>query len=170
MGGAVGRFQVMALLQAARYYVLTGDLERAKSFGLNRAIFYAWAKRYGRGRPPAAGPARLGGGVVEVEREGKRVVYVGNEAAQVSPSGWFTIGGREQLPEDYDRQVARRIGSVVPYERAWRAAVEYVKSFSRGVLLDQQRFYEMVYKPVRDRFTDLVEGRLRRGGLDEFLR
>lgn len=29
----------MGLLQAARYYLLTGDLEKAKSFGLNRAIF-----------------------------------------------------------------------------------------------------------------------------------
>ncbi len=37
----IGRFQVMALLQAARYYVLTGDINKAKSFGLNRAIFYA---------------------------------------------------------------------------------------------------------------------------------
>ena len=42
----VGRFQVMGLLQAARYYLLTGDLQKAKSFGLNRAIFYAWAKHY----------------------------------------------------------------------------------------------------------------------------
>jgi len=38
----IGRFQVMGLLQAARYYVLYGDLEKAKSFGINRAIFYAW--------------------------------------------------------------------------------------------------------------------------------
>jgi len=43
----LGRFQVMALLQAARYYKLHGDLEKAKSWGLNRAIFYAWAKHYG---------------------------------------------------------------------------------------------------------------------------
>ena len=43
----IGRFQVMALLQTARYYRLHGDLMRAKSFGLNRAVFYAWAKHYG---------------------------------------------------------------------------------------------------------------------------
>jgi len=47
-GGKIGRFQVMGLLQAARYYLLTDDLERAKSFGLNRAIFYAWAKKHVR--------------------------------------------------------------------------------------------------------------------------
>ncbi|MEM2914657.1 MAG: hypothetical protein QXH91_04575, partial [Candidatus Bathyarchaeia archaeon] len=37
----LGRFQVMGLLQAARYYLITGNMERAKSFGLNRAVFYA---------------------------------------------------------------------------------------------------------------------------------
>jgi len=41
----IGRFQVMALLQAARYYVLTRDYEKALSFGLNGATSYAWAKR-----------------------------------------------------------------------------------------------------------------------------
>ncbi len=45
--GRIGRFQVMALLQAVRYYLLTGDLERVKSFDLNRAIFCARTKRRG---------------------------------------------------------------------------------------------------------------------------
>src|SRR5579883_2904365 len=45
----VGRFQVMALLQAARAQVLGYPLDEAKSFGLNRAIFYAAAKRGFRG-------------------------------------------------------------------------------------------------------------------------
>jgi hypothetical protein len=35
----VGRFQVMALLQAARAKVLGYPLDEAQSFGLNRAIF-----------------------------------------------------------------------------------------------------------------------------------
>ncbi|PIV54824.1 MAG: hypothetical protein COS15_04915, partial [Caldiserica bacterium CG02_land_8_20_14_3_00_36_38] len=42
---AVGRFQVMATLQAARAYILGKPLNSAKSFGLNRAIFYAAAKK-----------------------------------------------------------------------------------------------------------------------------
>ena len=42
---AVGRFQVMATLQAARAYILGKSLNSAKSFGLNRAIFYAAAKK-----------------------------------------------------------------------------------------------------------------------------
>jgi len=39
------RLQVMATLQAARAFLLGLPLESAKSWGLNRAIFYAEAKR-----------------------------------------------------------------------------------------------------------------------------
>jgi len=167
----LGRFQVMALLQAARYYILTGDISKAKSFGLNRAIFYAWAKHYGRFKPPVERvPVVPGKEVVKVRDGGKVMVYVGNEGAFVSPRGWFMIGDKEQLPEDYDRQVAERVSSITSYEKAWKAAIEYVKSFSKSVLLDQQKFFEKVYKPVRDNFHEIIE-RLekRKGSLDQFL-
>ena len=156
LAGGVGRFQVMALLQAARYYALTGDLEKAKSFGLNRAIFYAWAKHYGRSyRPRYPIPRRPKVETRQAEVLGERV--------PVSERGWFAMGGVEQRPEDYDRQVAARISSVAPYEEAWRAALEYVKSFPRSVLEDPQKFYERVYEPVRDEFLDRVVRR-KRGG------
>lgn len=155
-GGKIGRFQVMGLLQAARYYLLTGNLERAKSFGLNRAVFYAWAKRRGKG----VSSERLvrGGGSVynRVSLGGAEITYVGNEGAFITRDGWFTIGDEIQRPEDYDRQIAKPINSVISYERAWQAALEYLKGFDRQVLLDQQRFFKEVYEPVRDKFLDLV--------------
>src|SRR5205085_12635879 len=43
--GKVGRFQVMATLQAARAQELGLAPDEAKSWGLNRAVFYAVAKR-----------------------------------------------------------------------------------------------------------------------------
>ncbi|MBC7189152.1 hypothetical protein H5U35_02900, partial [Candidatus Aerophobetes bacterium] len=50
---AIGRFQVMATLQAARAFLLGLPLESAKSWGLNRAIFYAAAKRgFKKALPP----------------------------------------------------------------------------------------------------------------------
>ncbi|OYV02567.1 hypothetical protein CGW93_04880, partial [candidate division bacterium WOR-3 4484_18] len=54
MMGPIGRFQVMAVLQAARAHLLGLPIESAKSFGLNRAIFYAAAKRgfKKKGPPP----------------------------------------------------------------------------------------------------------------------
>lgn len=52
----VGRFQVMALLQAARATVLGYSQDEAESFGLNRAIFYAAAKRAFMGNPARKEP------------------------------------------------------------------------------------------------------------------
>jgi hypothetical protein len=175
----VGRFQVMALLQAARYYLLTGrGLEEAKSWGLNRAIFYAWAKHYGPARRPRAAAARQPAArsrAGEEAGEGARWVEVGGEKAMVSPRGWFMIGGVEQRPEDFDRQIVRRLEAAgISFEEAWRAALEYLRRLPRRVLEDPRLFYENVYLPVRDRFVEKV---LRRGasrggaaGLDRWLR
>ena len=52
---AVGRFQVMAMLQAARAFELGLPLESAHSWGLNRAIFYAAAKRGFKGGGTGSG-------------------------------------------------------------------------------------------------------------------
>ncbi len=144
---AIGRFQIMALLQAARYYILFGDLDRAKSFGLNRAIFYAWAKKRGTTttrRREAPRPAH--------ETREKLVARIGDEQAYLSSDGWFAIGGDVQTPRDYDREIASRIERLIPYEEAWAKAVEYVRSFDRKVLESQRDFYEKVYQPVRDKF------------------
>ncbi|MEM2604348.1 MAG: hypothetical protein QW187_04420 [Candidatus Korarchaeum sp.] len=150
----VGRFQVMALLQAARYYLLKGDLDRAKSFGLNRAIFYAWAKR-SKGRPA---PRRrvAGASAPSMPQRARELEVLGDERAYVNEQGLFVIGDDVQRPEDYDREVVERIGRVIPYERAWEAALKYLRSFPREVLLDQREFFERVYLPVRDRFEELV--------------
>ena len=163
--GRLGRFQVMALLQAARYYLLMGDLERAKSFGLNRAIFYAWAKRRGRGARPGARPPGT-----RAPRKAVKRVKVAGEEVYVSEDGWFVMGGVEQRPADYDRQVASAISGVVPYEEAWRRALEYLRQFPRSVLEDPQEFYRRAYEPVRDEFLDRVlRRRPRSSTLDEFL-
>ena len=156
--GKVGRFQVMALLQAARYYLLTGDLEKAKSFGLNRAIFYAWAKYHGRYRVRRRRLVGIRKEVETVVEKDKRLVYVGDEGAFVSDRGWFKIGDKEQLPGDYDREIAEKIDSIIPYELAWKSAIKYLKKFPKSVLLSQRRFYEEAYKRVRDTFfEDIVE-------------
>jgi hypothetical protein len=158
----LGRFQVMGLLQAARYYLVTGDLERAKSFGLNRAVFYAWAKRYARDH--LTPPRRVGAVMGEASSlEEGRVELLGDEVAYVSERGWFAIGDEEQTPKDYERQIAARIGSIIPYEEAWRAALDYLRRLPRSILLDQRRFYEEAYKPVRDDFLSVVE-RSRKAG------
>ena len=153
--GRVGRFQVMALLQAARYYALKNDLNLAKSFGLNRAIFYAWAKKRGittrRGR---------GAGRAAAAAEAMAEEHIGDEVAFRSRNGWFAIGGQVQKPVDFDRQVAARFG---PYfEKYWKSAVEYVKRFPREVLESQRDFYQKVYLPVRDDPRKILESKEKR--------
>lgn len=140
---SVGRFQVMALLQAARYYVLKEDLDLAKSFGLNRAIFYAWAKKRGAG--VRRGTRRGVGKIIEREEFEEKI---GDEVAFRSPRGWFVIGGQIQRPMDFDQQIAARFGNW--FKKYWDSALEYVKSFPREVLESQREFYENVYRPVRD--------------------
>jgi hypothetical protein len=152
--GKIGRFQVMALLQAARYFILMGEEEKAKSFGLNRAIFYAWAKRRGVTRPPPRTTVPSGQEVARERREGKTLVYIGNEGAYTSDEGWYIIGEESQLPQDYDRQIASKIDSILPYERAWSSALEYLRDFPRDDLLDQSKFFNEVYRPVRDGFIE----------------
>jgi hypothetical protein len=154
--GKIGRFQVMALLQAARYFILTGEEDKAKSFGLNRAIFYAWAKRRGMTRPPPRRTVPSGQEVARERREGKTLAYIGNEGAYTSEEGWYIIGEESQLPRDYDRQITSKIDQIVPYERAWSSALEYLRDFPRDDLLDQSKFFNEVYKPVRDGFLEEV--------------
>jgi DNA primase catalytic subunit len=155
-----GRFPVMALLQAARYYIMTGDLERALSFGLNRAIFYAWLKyHYNPGR------AKRPKGYSEEElKRIEKLAPVGplKDKAPVSESGWFEIGGQQQKPEDFMRQVARRFEeSGISFELAWEKAISYVSKFPEHVLKDPNLFFKYVYEPVRDDFLLVIKGEAR---------
>ncbi len=151
--GRIGRFQVMALLQAARYYLLYGDMDKAKSFGLNRAIFYAWAKYY----KPIYGRSKGGKGIRREYEYTGDIVEVGGEKAILSPNGWFIIGEQEQKPEDFDRNIKKKIEEIVPFDYAWDAAVDYLRRMPKDILLDQRRFFEEAYKPVRDHFEKIIQ-------------
>ena len=163
----IGRFQVMALLQAARHYILHGDKVKAKSFGLNRAIFYAWAKHHGsKRRVPST---------IKIEetlrklksQSAKKIkcpegfIEVLGECVEVSKSGYYMIGGVEQKPTDFDREVTWRIAKLISPKEAWEKAVEYVKQFPKEVLEDPQKFYKLIYEPVRDTFiAEILEGKI----------
>jgi len=160
--GPVGRFQIMALLQAARAHLLGLPEPSAWSFGLNRAIFYAAAKRGFKKRAtptrvqvrrhPGEAPKEL---PVEPFRLGDELAY-----AVRLPEGWFfVIGGEVQTPEDFQRQVARRFGPLFP--QAWQEALDYLKRFEPGVLRSQRLFFEQVYRPVRDTWAAQWNRRLR---------
>lgn len=146
----VGRFQVMAVLQAARAYILGLELDSAKSWGLNRAIFYAAAKRGFKG----AKPVKRSRSEVKDKpvHETPEAYHLGSEVAFKAPQEegplYFTIGGKVQTKEEFHRQIESRFGTV--FDQAWQEAVNYVKSFEESTLLSQTGFFNTVYKPRRD--------------------
>jgi hypothetical protein len=137
----------MALLQAARAYALGLSLESAYSWGLNRAIFIAAAKRGFKGGS--------GGGAYEGKAGGTSksagTYFLGDDMAFKDEKEGvlqFTIGGKVQTKEDFEKQVKSRFGKA--FGLAWREALSYVKSFDREVLLSSDGFYREVYRPKRD--------------------
>lgn len=138
----------MALLQAARARVLGLPLESAYSWGLNRAVFIAAAKRGFKG----------GGG--EGGKRGKssksrNVYHLGDDAAFKEEKGGvllFAIGGVVQTKESFEKQVRSRFGGA--FRDAWREAVTYVRSFDKETLLSADGFYREVYKPRRDELAE----------------
>lgn len=142
----------MALLQAARAHVLGLSLESAYSWGLNRAIFIAAAKRGFRGGGGVGGGLEGGRGAKSSKTAG--VYYLGDDMAYKTQKGGvlrFTIGGEVQTKEDFDRQVKARFGGA--YGEAWKEAVAYVKGFEKETLLSADGFYKEVYRPIRDEWA-----------------
>jgi len=147
---AVGRFQVMSLLQAARAYVLGLPLESACSWGLNRAIFIAAAKKGFKGGSAGEGGTGKKG---TSKREG--TYSLGDDMAfktQVNGVLLFTIGGKVQTKQEFDKRVKARFGN--GYDAAWKEALAYVKGFDKDALLSADDFFRNVYKPVRDELAE----------------
>lgn len=144
----ITRFTVMATLQAARARKLGLSEQSAYSWGLNRAIFYAAAKRGLGGMRRSAGDA---GTPTGPPRE--NLYSIGNDEAYRDPSSpglLFTIGGETQTEEKFRKQVAARFGSEQNFERAWSEATQTVAAFGEEVLRSGSMFYSQVYKPRRD--------------------
>ncbi|WP_210433935.1 hypothetical protein [Acidianus brierleyi] len=159
----IGRFQVMGIVQAARYYVLYGNMDKAKSFGLNRAIFYAWAKYYGKGYAPKYSKTTVPS---EFRKDRVLANVAGEQVYQDTEKGYYIIGDKMQTPEDYDREIKDKIEPIISYDKAWDATIKYVSSFPKEVLENQREFFEKVYLPIRDKFIEKVINR--KSGLDAF--
>jgi len=156
----VGRFQVMAMLQAARAKELGLSIVAAKSWGLNRAIFYAAAKRgFKERRIPRRSLEEIGRRPVERRRD---AYFLGDEMAYISRKdsrSYFTIGGELQTEIDFKRQIENRFGNI--FQTAWKQSLEIVKQYPKEVLVSQKGFFEEVYRPRRDelasKWTEMSE-------------
>jgi hypothetical protein len=151
--GRVTRFVVMAVLQAARAQALGLPRDSAYSWGLNRAIFYAAAKRGFRSTPPGdRAPADHA-----VPSSGREVYLLGDEEAYRDPGAeqlTFAIGDQAQTPGEFERAVVTRFGTPANFRSAWEEALRVVGGVDRAVLESRRRFYEEVYRPRRDNLSD----------------
>ena len=138
----------MSLLQAARAYVLGLPLASAYSWGLNRAIFIAAAKRgFKGGSSSGSGTGGRGPKASNVFSLGDDMAYKTEKDGVLL----FTIGGKIQTREEFDKRVKSRFGKT--YQAAWKEALAYVKGFDRSVLMSTGDFFRTVYRPARDEFA-----------------
>jgi hypothetical protein len=152
---AVSRFAVMAILQAARAEALGLPRDSALSWGLNRAIFYAAAKRGFKGGSPASGRFRRKekkSGEAREATEDRDVFNLGDEMAfkeEKDGKLYFKFGGEVQTEKNFERQVSSRFAGDT-FKEAWNEAKKIVAGYDRDTLLSQRRFFDSVYKPRRD--------------------
>jgi hypothetical protein len=148
----------MATLQAARAHVLGMPLASAKSFGLQRAIFYAAAKRGFKGKGEAGPPKQFAlkglemtGSKLAKIRKSFTMTTVGDEVAYsvvIDGRKLFVIGNEIKTKDDFKKQIEQRFGA--HFRDAWKEAIAICKKYDKGVLLSQRYFYETIYKPRRD--------------------
>jgi hypothetical protein len=148
----------MAMLQAARAFELGLPKDSAYSWGLNRAIFYAAAKR--GFKDGGARPSGKSHGATKTHKEIKNTelneFYLGTEKAFIDKEKSkkdlpiFSIGDSVQNPKDFEKQVISRFGGEENFDTAWQEALKVVGQHERSILESQEEFYEQVYKPRRD--------------------
>jgi hypothetical protein len=147
----ITRFQVMATLQAARARYFGLDPDEAKSWGINRALFYAEAKsRWAEAK--AIGAKRPIIPEFEIAREHHELEYqLGGEKTYVTRGPRiglrFRFGNRTQYPAEFDRKVKNRFDN---WPEAWKEAVHIIKTSDPRDLQSGSRFFNKVYKPRRD--------------------
>lgn len=152
----INRFTVMAMLQAARARRLGLSEESAYSWGLNRAIFYAAAKRGFSGGGGGGAGGRAGGSGGEAKAKPANVFYLGQDFAYRDADQskvLFTLGGKTQTEEEFRAKIASRFGGERNFKKAWSEATKIVSEADEEHLKSGEAFYSMVYKPRRD---DLV--------------
>jgi hypothetical protein len=155
----VNRFTVMAILQAARAERLGLPRDSAYSWGLNRAIFYAAAKRGfrsgGGGEPPGTPPGAPS--AASPEHPDRELYTLGEDSAfrdTRSEKLYFTIGDETQTEKEFARQIASRFPAPGEFDRVWHEAEKIVEEQDVADLRSASRFYSVVYKPRRDALVE----------------
>ncbi|MDE1820636.1 MAG: hypothetical protein KGJ23_01320 [Euryarchaeota archaeon] len=144
----INRFTVMAMLQAARARHMGLSEESAYSWGLNRAIWYAAAKKGFKTGNPGEGPPSPSGRPTLEFRLGSDMAYRTPESEVSAPV--FVLGAEAQTAEAFRSKIASRFGTDRSFRVAWEEATRIVSEVDPEWLQTGSSFYSHVYKPRRD--------------------
>ncbi len=109
--------------------------DSAYSWGLNRSIFYAAAKRGFKGKPSTQGFHGKSSKEKESAQPENKEYFLGNEKAFLDEKSTknnplFEIGGEVQSPKDFEKQIVSRFGNETNFRRAWDEALKIVKAMT----------------------------------------
>lgn len=152
----IDKFHVMAILQAARAKALGLSTWSAKSFGLNRAIFYRAAKfGFNRSIPKLHKQKISRERSISPEKRDQiestfRIAKVGEEKAYAviyKNKLTFIAGNKLLEPKNFRNNIEEKFGD--SFEWVWDDAQNIVNEYDNSVLKSQRLFYELVYKQRR---------------------
>jgi hypothetical protein len=121
----------MSILQACRAERLGLEHDPALSWGLNRAIFFAAAKRGFIGGGDRGGPRFSSEEKRKASKQADNYCGLGDKLAFLDKDRdkpYFAIGGDTQTPEDFRRQIVSRFGDHSNFEKAWKEAKKIIGS------------------------------------------
>ncbi len=149
----IDKFYVMAIIQAARAKSLGLSSWSAKSFGLNRAIFYRAAKFGFNKSVPKLHKQKISAerSIAPEKRDQIEVTFriakVGDEKAYAvlyKNKLTFIAGNKLIKPKDFEKSIEQKL--TTSFEWVWDDALNLVNSYDKAVLRSQRLFYELVYK------------------------
>ena len=157
----VGKFQVMAMMQAVRYKILKPYCleEEAFSWGGNRAIFYAYCKyRKGVGKKPSS---RSKSRVVKIDGhlKSKKIDMegVGDEKGyciRFADKVLYVMGSLVIDEKWWVKSVINRFDSYDHYFQCMKIIENHVEQFPVEILSSRRSFFKVVYEPVREAFAE----------------
>lgn len=157
------RFQTMAILQYARFKKLGYSTNEAMSLGYTFALFYAIMKnrRWYCGKKKESNKNHpITKSEVQSQEEKKTINIFGLNLEYVEVNGerFFKMAGKICDLNQWKNGVVLKINDVDLYNKALDKAMEIVNSTDEVILKSNNKFFNKVYKPIRDEFFNMVKG------------
>lgn len=161
------RFQTMAILQYARFKKLGYSTNESMSLGYTFALFYAIMKNkrwYGNkkkydNKNQDNSTTKIEGQYQE-EKNTMNIFGLNLEYVEVNGEKFFKMAGKICDLNQWKNGVVLKINNIDLYNKALDKAMEIINTVDETILKNNNKFFNKVYKPIRDEFFDMVEGKV----------